>query len=289
MEMRIGMVFPQREIGDDPLLIRDYAQAAEGLGYSHLLVFEHVLGVGLGSRPDWRGPYDVDDTFHEPFVLFGYLAGLTTRIELATGVIVLPQRQTALVAKQAAQVDVLSGGRLRLGVGVGWNEAEYEALGEDFRNRGRRIEEQVALMRELWTQRAVEFTGRWHRVPDAGLNPLPVQRPIPIWFGGHADAVVRRVAAMGDGWLPQMPPGPQARSALDRLREYAAAAKRDPAEIGVEARVGLQQGERSRWREHVDGWRELGASHLAVNMMDLGLHGAEHIDAIARLREELVG
>jgi probable F420-dependent oxidoreductase len=286
--MRIGVVVPQREIGNDPIVIRDYAQAAEGLGYSHLLVFEHVLGAGLANRPDWRGAYDVNDAFHEPFVLFGFLAGLTTRIELVTGVLVLPQRQAALVAKQAAEVDVLSRGRLRLGVGVGWNDVEYEALGEDFRSRGRRIEEQIALLRALWTEPAANFTGRWHRVREAGVNPLPVQRPIPIWLGGHAEAVVKRTAVMGDGWFPQMTPGREAQEAVDRLRDYAADAGRDPDEIGIEARVGVQQGEPRRWREFVDGWKELGASHLGINTMDLGLKGAEHIDAIVRLHDELV-
>ncbi|HXV93709.1 MAG TPA: LLM class F420-dependent oxidoreductase [Pseudonocardia sp.] len=286
--MRIGVVFPQREIGDDPAVIRDFAQTAEGLGYHHLLAFDHVLGAGRASRPDWRGPYDSEDAFHEPFVLFGHLAGLTARIELVTGVLVLPQRQTALVAKQAAEVDVLSGGRLRLGVGVGWNRVEYEALGEDFHDRGRRIEEQIALLRALWAEPVVDFTGRWHRVPDAGIKPRPVQRPVPIWLGGLADPVLRRVAAMGDGWFPQMPPGEQAREALDRLRGYVTGAGRDPAAIGVEARVGVQQGEPRDWPAMIDGWRELGATHLAVNPMDLGLSGAGHVRAIERWHRELV-
>ena len=200
--MRTGVVFPQTEIGSDPVLVRDFAQAAEGLGYAHLLVFDHVLGAGLEHRPGWSGAYAADDPFHEPFVLFGYLAGLTQRIELVTGVLVLPQRQTALVAKQAAEVDVLSQGRLRLGVGVGWNDVEYEALGEDFHDRGRRIEEQVSLLRALWTEPVVDFAGRWHRVPEAGINPLPVQRPIPVWFGGQAEPVLRRVGAVGRRLVP---------------------------------------------------------------------------------------
>jgi probable F420-dependent oxidoreductase len=186
--LRTGIVFPQKEIGDDPVLIRDFAQSAEGLGYTHLLVFDHVVGAGRAHRPEWRGPYDVDDAFHEPFVLFGYLAGLTERIELVTDVLVLPQRQTVLVAKQAAELDVVSGGRLRLGVGIGWNDVEYAALGENFHDRGRRIEEQIALLRALWTQRVVDFEGRWHHVPEAGIKPLPVQGPFrcvgrPALFG----------------------------------------------------------------------------------------------------------
>jgi probable F420-dependent oxidoreductase len=286
--MRTGIVFPQNEIGADPTLIKDFAQTAEGLGYTHLLVFDHVLGAGLARRPDWRGAYDAEDSFHEPFVLFGYLAALTTRIELVTGVLVLPQRQTALVAKQAAQVDVLCGGRLRLGVGVGWNRVEYDGLGTDFTNRGRRIEEQIDLLRSLWTEPVVDFTGRWHRVPDAGINPLPVQRPIPIWLGGQAEPVLRRVGALGDGWFPQMLPDQQARDMLDRLRGYADAAGRSPARIGIEPRVELRYGEPDRWPALVDGWRELGATHLAISTQGLGLTGREHLAAIERLHRELV-
>jgi len=287
--MRTGIVFPQNEIGADPTLIKDFAQTAEGLGYTHLLVFDHVLGAGLARRPDWRGAYDAEDSFHEPFVLFGYLAALTTRIELVTGVLVLPQRQTALVAKQAAQVDVLCGGRLRLGVGVGWNRVEYDGLGTDFTNRGQRIEEQIDLLRALWTEPVVDFNGRWHRVPDAGINPLPVQRPIPIWLGGQAEPVLRRVGALGDGWFPQMLPDQRARDMLDRLRGYADAAGRNPAQIGIEPRVELRYGEPDRWPTLVDGWRELGATHLAISTQGLGLTGREHLAAIERLHRELVG
>jgi probable F420-dependent oxidoreductase len=247
-----------------------------------------VLGAGLARRPDWRGTYDAEDSFHEPFVLFGYLAALTTRIELVTGVLVLPQRQTALVAKQAAQVDVLCGGRLRLGVGVGWNRVEYDGLGTDFTNRGRRIEEQIDLLRALWTEPVVDFTGRWHRVQDAGINPLPVQRPIPIWLGGQAEPVLRRVDAVGDGWFPQMLPDQRARDMLDRLRDYADAAGRNPTRIGIEPRVELRYEEPDRWPALVDGWRELGATHLAISTQGLGLTGREHLAAIERLHRELV-
>lgn len=245
--MRIGVVFPQTEIGNDPGVVRDYARTAEGLGYSHLLTFDHVVGAGLAHRPDWRGPYDASTPFHEPLVLFGFMAGVTERIELVTGVLILPQRQTTLVAKQAAEVDVLSGGRLRLGVGIGWNEVEYDTLGENFHDRGRRSAEQIELMRALWSQPVVDFTGQWHRVPDAGISPLPVQRPIPVWIGGNADAVLRRAAAIGDGWFPQLPPDERAEHALATLRRYAADAGRDPGEIGIEARVGIRNGEPERW------------------------------------------
>ena len=178
--MQLGAVFPQTEIGADPVGVKDYVQAAEAMGYEHLLVFDHVLGADASKRDSWDRPYSSVDMFHEPFVLFGYLAGITEKIELTTGVLILGQRQTALVAKQAAEIDVLSGGRLRLGIGVGWNEVEYEALGERFTNRGRRSEEQIELMRALWTQDTVDFQGRHHQVSHAGINPLPVQRPIPM-------------------------------------------------------------------------------------------------------------
>lgn len=286
--MRIGVVFPQTEIGDDPVLVRDFAQTAEGLGYTHLLVFDHVLGAGLARRPGWRGAYDAGDSFHEPFVLFGYLAGLTERIELVTGVLVLPQRQTALVAKQAAEVDVLSAGRLRLGVGVGWNDVEYEALGKNFRDRGRRIEEQITLLRALWTEPVVDFEGRWERIPDAGLNPLPVQRPIPVWLGGQAEPVLRRIGVMGDGWFPQMLPDTHAAQMLDRLRGYAAEAGRDPQRIGIEPRVEKRYGDPARWPALINAWRGLGATHLAIGTKGLGLTGAQHIAAIERLHRELL-
>jgi probable F420-dependent oxidoreductase len=283
--VRIGVVFPQTEIGNDPAVIRDYAETAEGLGYSHLVAFDHVLGAGLEHRPNWRGAYDVDTPFHEPLVLFGYLAALTELLELVTGVLVLPQRQAALVAKQVAEVDVLSGGRTRLGVGVGWNEVEFDALGENFHNRGRRIEEQIRVIRALWTERVVDFDGRWHRIPEAGINPVPVQRPIPIWLGGQSAAVLRRVAIMGDGWFPQIPPDEQARTALDKIHRHAAEIERDPAEIGIEPRVGVRHGDPASWPEFIAGWRVLGATHLGINTMGLGLTGAEHIGAIQKFRD----
>src|SRR5215467_10313993 len=191
--MRFGVVFPQTEIGTDPAVTREFAQTAETLGYQHILAYDHVIGANTASRPGWRPPYTHKDSFHEPFVLFSYLAGLTKTIELVTGIIILPQRQTILVAKQAASLDVLSKGRLRLGVGIGWNPVEYEALGQDFSNRGRRSEEQIDLMRKLWAQDIITYKGRWHTVTDAGLNPLPPRRAIPIWLGGMAPQVIERV------------------------------------------------------------------------------------------------
>ena len=286
--MQIGVVFPQTEIGASPAAIRDYVQAAEELGYAHVLVFDHVLGADARRYADWNGPYSHLDMFHEPFVLFGYLASLTRQLELVTGVIILGQRQTALVAKQAAEVDVLTGGRLRLGVGIGWNQVEYEALGSNFHDRGRRSEEQIAVMRALWTQEVVNFKGRWHQITDAGLNPLPVQRPIPIWLGGRAEAVLRRVGRLADGWFPQFPPDKAGEETLNRMRHYARDAGRDPATIGIEGRISFAGGAPDTWAQAAEAWQKLGATHLSVNTMKAGLRSPdEHIKAIRQFKEVL--
>ncbi|HXV80766.1 MAG TPA: LLM class F420-dependent oxidoreductase [Candidatus Binatia bacterium] len=284
--MHFGVVFPQTEIGADPVFIRDYAQAAEGLGYQHILIYDHVIGANLASRPGWRPPYTHRDTFHEPFVLFGYLAGLTQKIELVTGIIILPQRQTVLVAKQAAALDVLSNGRLRLGIGIGWNPVEYEALGENFKNRGRRSEEQVEVMRKLWTEELVTFEGNWHKITDAGLNPLPIQRPIPIWFGGTDDRALRRLARLGDGWFPLLGPDDKCRAAIEKIRSHAREAGRGPHRIGIEGRIAFGQGSAETWMQDIAAWKSLGATHLCLNTMKAGLGTpAAHIDAIRRFKE----
>jgi probable F420-dependent oxidoreductase len=286
--MQIGVVFPQTEIGASPSGIKDYVQATEDLGYAHLLTYDHVLGADARQYPGWSGPYTHNDLFHEPFVLFGYLAALTRRLELVSGVIILGQRQTALVAKQAAEVDVLTGGRLRLGVGIGWNHVEYEALGTNFHDRGRRSEEQIAVLRALWTHEVVHFKGRWHQITHAGLNPLPVQRPIPLWLGGRAEAVVRRVGHLADGWFPQFAPDKAGEETLNRMRGYAREAGRDPATIGIEARINFAGGDPERWAHEAEAWQKLGATHLSVNTMKAGLRSPdEHIKAIRQLREAL--
>ena len=286
--MRIGVVFPQTEIGGDPTAVRDYAQAAEALGYDHLLAYDHVLGANAASRPGWSGFYDHRDLFHEPFVLYGYLAGLTERIELVTGIIILPQRQTALVAKQAAAVDVLSGGRLRIGIGIGWNEVEYEALGQSFNDRGRRSEEQIEVLRRLWTEELVTFEGTWHKITDAGLNPLPVQRPIPIWLGGEADAVLRRVGLIGNGWFPLASPGDRVREQIKAVRGHARESGRDASSIGIEGFVRLHEGGPEKCTRDAAAWRELGATHISIDTMKASLDGPQgHIDAIRRFKEAL--
>lgn len=282
--MQIGVTFPQTEIGADPQVIRDYAQAVEGLGYQHLVIFDHVLGADPTHRPGWRG-YTYQDMFHEPFVLFGYLAALT-HLELVTAVIVLPQRQTALVAKQATEVDILTGGKLRLGVGVGWNPVEYEALGMNFHTRGRAIEEQIEVLRLLWSQPIVSYHGQFHTITEAGLNPLPVRRSIPIWTGGSADVLLRRTARMAEGWFPQGQPDEQMRQAVERLRRYVREAGRDPGSIGIEARMNARDGDLDEWVRQTEGWRELGATHISINTMGAGFKSPdEHIQAIRRYKE----
>ena len=286
--MRIGAIFPQIEIGDDPIAIRDYAQAVESMGYTHLLVYDHVVGAGTTTRPDWKGPYNNEDSFHEPFVLFGYLAGLTKHIELVTGVLILPQRQTTLVAKQAAQVDLLSGGRLRLGVGVGWNPVEFDALNEDFHNRGVRSEEQIAVMRALWTESVIDFRGRWHHIDAAGINPLPVQRPIPVWIGGSVDATLERVGRIGDGWFPQRPPDDQARRMVEQLYAYTEAAGRATDSVGIEARLNVKSVVSADWEKYVHDWQQLGATHLTINTMGMQLSSPQdHIDLLWQVHKSL--
>ena len=285
--MQLGVVFPQNEIGEDPGAVRAFAEAAEGLGYAHLVFYDHVLGADTNRRPDWQGPYSHEDTFHEPLVTFGYLAALTSRIELVSGIIILPQRQTVLVAKQAAQVDVLSGGRLRLGVGIGWNDVEYEGLGQNFHDRGKRSEEQVELLRALWTNEVVDFQGRWHSIPGAGIKPLPVQRPIPVWFGGgRSDGVLRRIARIGDGWFPQLQADEQGRERMERFKGLVEEAGRSQDEVGVDARVALSRSGVEGALRDAEVWQEMGATHVSFNTLRAGLASAdEHIDALRRFKE----
>ena len=281
--MKFGVVFPQTEFGNDPQAIKDYAQTAEQLGYHHVLAYDHVLGANPDRPKPLEGPYTFQDPFHEVFVLFSFMAAVTTRLEFITGILILPQRQTALVAKQSAALDVLSGGRLRLGVGLGWNWVEYEALNQDFHTRGRRVEEQIELLRKLWTEPLVTFKGTWHDFYDAGLNPLPVQRPIPIWFGGHADAVLRRIARLGDGWLPNYRKPEKANPAIEKLATYLDGEGRSLDELGLEPRLWYGKGEPDKWGQYIKDWSELGATHLTLNTMYCGFESpSQHIEAISR-------
>lgn len=286
--MRIGAIFPQTEIGTNPAEIRAYAEGVEALGFAHLLAYDHVLGADVSQRPGWAGPYTQETMFHEPFVLFGYLAAITRRIELVTGVIILPQRQTALVAKQAAEVDALSGGRLRLGIGVGWNAVEYEALNENFSNRGARSAEQIAVLRALFTQPSVTFRGKWHTIDAAGINPLPVQRPIPIWLGGASEAAIKRAGQLADGWLPQSSPNETTRAQIARLHDYAQQAGRDAQALGIEARLTVKQTPADQWASYAANWRELGATHLGIQTMGLGLPNAQaHLDLLQQVKNAI--
>ncbi len=286
--MHVGVVFPQTSIGADPGGVRAFAQAAEGLGFEHLLAYDHVLGADVSSRPDWAGPYASEHLFHEIFVLFGYLAAAAPGLELVTGVLVLPQRQTALVAKQAAEIDVLTGGRFRLGVGLGWNFVEFESLGEEFRNRGKRVEEQIEVLRRLWTEPVVTFDGRYHTIPAAGINPLPVQRPIPIWIGGSAEPALKRAARLADGYFPQRPLDGDWPATMERFRRWAEEAGRDPGSIGIEWRIDISAGTPDDWRREADEWQALGATHLSVVARD-GVQGPDaHIEHLSTAAETLL-
>jgi len=278
--MKIGIVFPQTEFGNDPIAIRDYIQTAESLGYNHVLTYDHVLGANPAREGGWKGPYTHENTFHDPFVLFSYMAALTSSIEFVTGILILPQRQTAVVAKQAATLDLLSNGRFRLGVGTGWNPVEYQALGQNFHTRGKRLNAQVKLLRQLWSGELIQTDDKWHSIDDASLNPPPT-RSIPIWFGGYVDAVLRRIAIMGDGWMPGHSSAEKAAGDLAKLDEYLMENGRSRADIGIEPRIRYGDGNASKWQTVHDGWQAAGATHFSVDTMNTGLDTpAKHIAAI---------
>ena len=284
--MKLGAVFPQTEIGADPAGVREYVQAVQELGFDHLMAYDHVLGADGARHPGLVGPYRAEHMFHEILVLFAYVAGVAPELELVTGVVIAPQRQTALMAKQAAEIDILTGGRFRLGLGIGWNPVEYEAQGEDFTNRGRRFEEQIGLMRRLWTEPVLDFEGRWHTVTAAGLNPLPVQRPIPIWIGGSAERALRRTARLADGYFPQRPLEGGWPATLERMREWLEEAGRDWSSFGIEQRINVAEGTPDDWRRTADEWRGLGATHLSVVTTggDLGSPSG-HVERLREAKE----
>ncbi|MCL2582676.1 MAG: LLM class F420-dependent oxidoreductase [Streptosporangiales bacterium] len=279
--LRIGAVFPQTELGGDTGAIRTWATEVERAGYQHALIYDHVVGADPAVHGPWDRPYDVKTTFREPFVLFGYLAALT-RLELVTGVIILPQRQTALVAKQAAEVDLLTGGRFRLGVGIGWNHVEYEALGKNFRDRGRRSEEQIELLRRLWTEPSLTFDGKHEQVTGAGISPLPVQRPIPLWIGGQSPRAYERIGRLADGWFPQFGPGPELDEARGIVEAAARDAGRDPAALGLEGRV-TYTGDTGSVVSAIEAWRAAGATHISVNTMGAGLSADAHAGVLGEI------
>ena len=282
--MKLGVVFPHAEIGNDPDVIRSFAQHAERIGYRCILSYDHVLGAVHADRsPKLTGPYTEATPFHEPLVLFGFLAAVTSSIELATGVLVLPQRQTALVAKQAAEIDVLTRGRLRLGIGTGWNYVEYDALNEEFSTRGQRQEEQVEVLRLLWSQPVVDYTGTWHRIDRAGILPRP-ERGIPIWLGGSSDAALRRAARIADGFI--FGPSHDPVETIPKLRRYLEEAGRDPSSFGFDATVSVHD-EKDGWQLGAERLREAGATVLSVSNRGRGLSPQGHLDALSEQFEAL--
>ncbi|MFC1936855.1 LLM class F420-dependent oxidoreductase [Chloroflexota bacterium] len=286
--MKIGIVYPQTEFGSDPAAIKAYAQTAEALGYTHVLAYDHVLGANPDRPGGWQGPYTYEDDFIEIFSLFSYMAGVTESLGFITGVLILPQRETALAAKQAATLDVLCGGQFRLGVGIGWNQVEYTALNQDFSTRGRRVEEQVAVLRALWKEPLVTYRGEWHQIPDAGLKPLPVRGDIPIWFGGSHDNVLRRIATIGDGWLPNFRQAEEAKPYLERIAQHAEAAGRSMDEIGLEPRLMYGDGDPDAWAKTMSEWEAVGATHISLNTMGAGLEtAAEHLAAVRHFAETI--
>jgi len=286
--MKIGLVYPQTEFGNDTAAIKEYTQTAEGLGFSHILAYDHVLGANPNRPEKLNGPYTFLDSFLSPLLLFSYMSAITETIEFATGIIILPQRQTALFAKQAATLDQLCSGRLRLGVGIGWNKVEYQALDKNFHNRGRRIEEQVQILRLLWQKPLINFFGEWESIPDAGLNPLPIQKPIPIWFGGHAEPVLVRAGRIGDGWMPNYREAAEAKSSWDLIKETAENNGRDSSKIGLEARIhyqkalpGRKSNDKGDLSKIIQTWDKIGATHISINTMNVGLDSSKrHIQAI---------
>lgn len=296
--MQIGVVFPQTEIGSDAGAIREYARAVEAMGYTHISAYDHVVGAHVASRPGWKGPYTHESMFHEPFVLFSYIAAIAPKIGLSTGIVILPQRQTVLVAKQAACLDVLSNGRLRLGVGTGWNEVEYEALGVRFADRGKIYEEQIEVLRALWSREAVTFKTPFHTIPDAGINPLPIQRPIPLWMGGGQDSpisgaaasekVIRRIARLADGWIALFQPDDRGRELHSLFLGFCREHGRDPKSVGLEGKLNAHRAGEARWSESVAAWADMGASHLVINTMGDGLAGADqHLSRLQEFRRAL--
>jgi probable F420-dependent oxidoreductase len=285
--MKLNAQFPTRDIGNDPAKIRDWAQAAEALGYHTIEVADHVFGAA--ARGDWKPVYDEKDPFHETFVTIGFLAAVTKSIRLSSGVLILPQRQTGLVAKQAAQADLLSGGRLRLGIGVGWNHVEYEALGTEWKTRGARQAEQVEVLRALWTQDIVTYKGRFHDLVEVNIVPPPVQRPIPIWFGGSSDAVIKRAAKLGDGWMPIMAPDAAGAQRLALLEAELKANGRDRKSFGIEGWLRTHENDPLRWAAAADGWRKLGADMVMLYPMFRTTKLEDHITILRRFKEVAEG
>ena len=290
--MQIGVSIPTTEIGTDPIAIRDFAQAIEDMGYEHLTLIDHVLQQGTPVAHDWRAFYARENMFHEPLIFLTYIAALTKKVQLTTAILILPQRQTALVAKQAAELDVLSSGRLRLGVGIGWNKMEFDALHQNFHNRGRRVEEQIDVMRQLWSNELVNYDGEWHKIEDAGINPLPIQRPIPVWIGGFVEPAIARAGRIADGLLtnPRVGPGDEANRHYEIFHEAAVKAGRDISKIGYEATILTEDRGPQAWAADAETWKQMGASHITVRTMASGLSSSEeHLAQLRKFKEAYPG
>lgn len=286
--IQIGAVLPQIELPPDPGATREYIEHLDRHGYTHLLAYDHVLGASTASRPGWKGAYSSADPFLEVLTALSWAAGFTSQIEFVTGVLILPQRQTALVAKQAATLDLLSGGRFRLGVGIGWNKVEYDGLNESFHNRGKRMEEQIELMRALWTDPVITFDGTWHRIDDAGILPLPQQRPIPVWIGGSAEVAIRRAARIADGFFPQGVPGEKMDRMMGILFDELDRSGRNRDAFGIEARITVSSDGPDEWRRQAASWRDMGATHISLNTMKGGFTEIDqHLDALDRGRDAI--
>jgi probable F420-dependent oxidoreductase len=281
--MQLNALFPTRDIGSDPVKVRDWAQAAEGLGYNYIEVPDHVFGAT--AREGWTPVYNEKDPFHETFVILGFLAAVTKTIRLSSGVLISPQRQTGLIAKQAAEADLLSGGRLRLGIGVGWNHVEYEALGTEWKTRGARQAEQVDVLRRLWSEDLVTYNGRFHNLKDVNIVPPPIQRPIPVWFGGSSDAVIKRAARLGDGWMPIMAPNLEGEQKLAMLRRELKSHGRDPGKFGIEGWLRMHDSDPQKWAAAADGWRRLGADMVMLYPMYRMPTLEEQIETLRRFKE----
>ena len=292
--MQLGASLPVGDIGTCPTVVRDYAQTLEGMGFNYIQAPDHVLGGNPAGHKDKARVGTSVTAYHDPFVLFSFIAGCTNKIGFAPGVLILAQRQAVLVAKQAASLDELSNGRLRLGIGVGWNELEFTGLNENFKNRGKRSEEQVQVMQALWANDHVDFKGKYHTIDDSGINPRPKSGRVPVWFGGHVDATLERTAKWGDGWMPlAYPADDSALKAFDKLRGLVAAAGRSMDDVGIEVWLSLGSDDTAQWRKDVAFWKAAGVTHITAHTTYASGHhkriagktAAEHLAAIAKFQK----
>jgi probable F420-dependent oxidoreductase len=287
--LKIGAVYPQVELHGDPLALYRFSRAIEAMGYDHLLMYDHVVGAARVERdpPLWEsGPYTDAHPFHDPLIAFAYLAGITQRIDLVTGILILPQRQTVLVAKQATGVALISGGRLHLGVGTGWNHVEYDALGQDFASRGARLDEQIPYLRRLWAEPLVSFAGRFDRIDRGNILPRP-KRPIPIYCGGFTEPAFRRAARLADGFIFAADVA-GAIAGWNRVRQLLAEVGRETDGFRAQYMVQKAGGDGIALGETIDAlkrWADAGGTHASIVTMGLGhTHATAHLDYLDLVR-----